>query len=536
MGSNGKVSRTLLTPLSYFDRSVRVFRDKTAVVHGDKRYTYRQFGERVNQLASALKASGLSYGDRVAFLCPNIPPMLEAHFGVPLAGGVLVSINTRLSWHEIEYILNHSGSRYLFVDTSLSGAVAPILHNLETVEQVVSIADEEAGESLEGESYETFLKKGAPTPQPVLVRDEDDTIAINYTSGTTGKPKGVMYTHRGAYLNALGESLHTQLTPSSVYLWTLPMFHCNGWCFTWGVTAVGGTHVCLRRFEPETAWHLVQREGVTNFNGAPILMNTLLNHPSRPRRLGKPLTCAVAGAPPSPTLIEHMHEIGAEVVHVYGLTETYGPYTVCEHQASWQDMWHDDRARLEARQGVQYIVADPVRVVNDDMTDVPADGETMGEVVMHGNNVMKGYYNDAESTEAAFRGGWFHSGDLAVMHPDGYIELRDRAKDCIITGGENVSSIEIEQAIYKHDAVMEVAVVGIPHERWGETPKAFVTLKSGQSLTEQELIDFCREQMAHFKCPTAVEFSELPKTSTGKIQKFVLRERAWAGREKLIQG
>ena len=361
-------------------------------------------------------------------------------------------------------------------------------------------------------------------------------ISINYTSGTTGKPKGVMYSHRGAYINALGEVVETTLTSEAVYLWTLPMFHCNGWCFPWGVTAAGGTHVCLRQVEPELVWSLVAEHGVTHFNGAPVILIALLNHPSRPEKLDRPLTVTTAGAPPSPTLIDQMETLGAKIIHVYGLTETYGPHTVCAAQPAWKNLSIGEQARLKARQGVAYTIADDVRVVDENMIDVAADGETMGEVLMRGNNVMIGYYQDLQATSDAFRGGWFHSGDLAVMHPDGYIELRDRNKDIIISGGENISSIEIEQTLYRHPAVLEVAVIAIPHNKWGETPKAFVTLKEGMEADAQELIAFCRDQTAHFKCPTAIEFTALPKTSTGKIQKFVLREKEWKGSEHRIKG
>jgi fatty-acyl-CoA synthase len=531
-----EVYRGHLTPLGFIERSAVVYRDKVAVVHGDHRYTYAEFGDRINRLASALRAAGLRKGERVAFLSPNTPPMLEAHFGVPLAGGVLVCVNTRLSAREIEYILNHSGSKFLFVDTELGGHIRPVLNNLTTVEHIIDIADVPGGEAVGSVEYEAFIGGGDPSPVSWLLDDEMDTISINYTSGTTGRPKGVMFCHRGAYLNAIATTVETSVTPNSVYLWTLPMFHCNGWCFTWGVTALGGTHVLLRKFDPEQAWRLVAREGVTHFNGAPVVLISMLNDPSRPKKLKNPLTVTTGGAPPSPTLIEHMEEIGARIIHIYGLTETYGPYTVCAPQPHWKDLFLDEKGTLMARQGVRFVMADGLRVVDEHMNDVPADGKTMGEVVMRGNLVMKGYYNEPEATAEAFRGGWFHSGDLAVMHPDCYIELRDRGKDVIISGGENISSIEVEQALYRHEAVLEVAVIGVPHEKWGETPKAFVTLKNGQAATEQELIAFCREQIAHYKCPTRIEFTLLPKTSTGKIQKYVLRDKEWAGHEKRIQG
>ena len=530
------VYKQFLTPLAFLERSARVYPDKIAVVYRDRRYTYREFEARVNRLASALRARGLQKGDRVAFLCCNLPAMLEAHFAVMLAGGVLVCINYRLSPQEVEYILDHSGSRFLFLDTEFTSCVRKSRDRLHALKEIVIIVDVEDGPLLEGEEFEAFLEHGSPDPVPWVIEDEDELISINYTSGTTGRPKGVMFTHRGAYLNAINEALEVGLGPKSNYLWTLPMFHCNGWCFTWAVTAVGGRHVCLRKFDPRAAWEHIREERITHLNGAPVVLIAMLNDPARPRVLHTPLTVTTAGAPPSPTLIEHMQELGAHVVHVYGLTETYGPTTVCAEQADWDGLWSDDVARLMARQGMEYIMSDRVRVVDEAMNDVPADGQTMGEVVMRGNFVMKGYYNDPEATEEAFRGGWFHSGDLAVQHPDGYIELRDRSKDVIISGGENISSIEIEQVLYRHDAVLEAAVIGVPHAKWGESPKAFVTLKNGNQLAEHDLIEFCREHIAHFKCPTSVEFCELPKTSTGKIQKFVLREREWSGHDKRIQG
>ncbi|MBF0278621.1 MAG: long-chain-fatty-acid--CoA ligase [SAR324 cluster bacterium] len=534
MPTASKVYRTSLTPLSFLERSAQVFPDKTAVIHGELRYNYRQFSERVNRLTSALKKRGLQTGDRVAYFCPNIPPMLEAHFGVLQAEAILVPINIRLSSKEVAFILNHSGSRFLFVDTELASVVEPVLSELETVEHIINIKDLPNFSSLAGDNYENFLESGSPDPCPLVLEDEEATICINYTSGTTGNPKGVMYTHRGAYLNSLGEELTSGFDVNTKYLWTLPMFHCNGWCCTWGVTGVGGTHVCLRKVDPGLVWKLIDQEGITHLNGAPVVLTSLMNSPQCPESLNIPITITTAGAPPSPTLIEQVRGIGAKVVHVYGLTETYGPHTVCVEQESWAKLEAKEQATRFARQGVSYLIADPVRVVDKNMNDVPADGQTLGEVTMRGNNVMKGYYNNPQKTAEAFEGGWFHSGDVGVMHPDGYIELKDRSKDVIITGGENVSSIEVEQVIYRNPAVLEVAVVGIPDEKWGETIKAFVCLKKGAQLSEQELIDFCREQIAHFKCPRSIEFGELPKTGTGKIQKFVLREKEWSGQKSRI--
>jgi fatty-acyl-CoA synthase len=521
-----KVNRTELTPVSFLVRSADVFPDKAAVVHGSRRYTYRQLAERVNRLASALRAVGLQKHDRVAFICPNIPPMLEAHYGVPAAGGILVAINTRLSSDEIGYILQHSGSKFLFVDAELEGLIKPLeLGDM----KVVRVDDTGAA----GDPYEDFLAGGSPEPVESWLESEDETISINYTSGTTGRPKGVMYSHRGTWVNAVGEITETGISFDAKYLWTLPMFHCNGWCFTWGVTAVGGTHVCLRRVESARIWEMIDREGITHYNGAPTVQIGVVNDP-KAHKLDRPVTVTVAGAPPSPTLLGKLKELGFRPVHVYGLTETYGPHTVCAWHEEWDALPGEEQARLAARQGQGYALFDLARVVDGNMNDVPRDGETLGEVVMAGNNVMKGYFEQPDATAEAFRGGWFHSGDIGVWHPDGYIELRDRKKDIIISGGENISTIEVEQCVARHQSVMECAVVAIPDDKWGERPKAFVTLKPGQSATEQDIIEFCKQHIAHFKAPAAVEFGDLPKTSTGKVQKFVLRDREWKGKTKRI--
>jgi len=530
-----EVYRSHLTPLRFLQRSASVFRQKPAVVHGDRSWTYPELAERVNRLASALVAAGIARGDRVAVLVPNIPPTLEGHFAVPLAGGILVAINTRLSAPEIEYILDHSGAKLLIVDAELAHLVEPALARLPALQLVVNVEDIPNGTRLPGPDYESFLASGSPESRDWPLVDEDETIAIDYTSGTTGRPKGVMYTHRGAYLNSLGELLETRMSSDSVYLWTLPMFHCNGWCYPWAVTAIGGTHVCLRKLEPEMVWSLVAQEGVTHFCAAPTVLIALVNHPSAPQEpLTRPLIISTAAAPPSPTIIGQVEALGAEIIHVYGLTEVYGPYTVCEWQPHWNLLPAAEQAQVKARQGVGYLIADDVRVVDDRMEDVPTDGETLGEVIMRGNNTMKGYYRDPEATERAFAGGWFHSGDLAVMHADGYIELRDRKKDIIISGGENISTIEVEQAVCAHPAVLEAAVVGVPDDYWGEVPKAFVAVKPGATVSEADLRDFCRDRLAGFKVPKTIAFGDLPKTSTGKVQKFVLREREWAGREKRI--
>jgi fatty-acyl-CoA synthase len=529
-GVESRVYRAELDPVGFLRRSAAVFPDRTAVVHGERRYPYRGLADRSWRLAAALRARGLERGDRVAVLAPNIPALLEAHFGVPAAGGVLVAINTRLGRGEIEYVLRHSGARILLVDHEL-------LHLVEGAEGLDVVRIDDTGDDTD--PYEslvasvTTVEGSDPALTVVTPLDEEETISINYTSGTTGLQKGVMYTYRGAYLNALGEILEVGLGPGAVYLWTLPMFHCNGWCFPWAVTAVAGTHVCLRKVDAGLIWELLEREGVTHFCGAPTVQIGLVNHPSA-RRLERPVTVAVAGAPPSPTLLAQMRALDLRPIHVYGLTETYGPHTVCARQPGWDALGDEEQARLLARQGVAYVIAEDVRIVDGRLDDVVPDAQTMGEVVMRGNNVMKGYFDDPDATAAAFAGGWFHSGDIGVMHPDGYVELRDRAKDVIISGGENISTIEVEQAIAAHDAVLECAVVAIPDDTWGERPKAFVTLKEGQELTSDELIEFCRARLARFKCPAAVEFCELPKTSTGKIQKYVLREREWAGRERRI--
>jgi fatty-acyl-CoA synthase len=524
-----EVYKSYLTPFRFLQRSAAIFRQKVAVIYGDKRYTYPEYAERIYRLAWALRAAGIQRGDRVAVLLPNIPEMLESHFGVPLSGGILVAINTRLKTDEIQYILEHSGASALIVDSELAPQVEPILSSLPALKTVVTVHDIDAGIHLPGPTYEEFLATGSPDEIDWPIEDEDQVISINYTSGTTGRPKGVMYTHRGVYLNALGELLETRMSSAGRYLWTLPMFHCNGWCYPWAVTGIGGTHVCLRRFDATEAWRLIGEHGVTHLCGAPTVLITMANCESAPTEpLEQELIVSVAAAPPSPAIIAQMESLGVEIVHVYGLTEVYGPYTVCEWQPHWNDLPIEERSRIKARQGVGYIIADDARVVDDNMVDVPADGETMGEVVMRGNNTMKGYFRDDEATEKAFRGGWFHSGDLGVMHPDGYVELKDRAKDIIISGGENISTIEIEQTIAAHPAVLEVAVIGIPDDYWGETPKAFVVVRPGSRVTESEIIEHVKSRLAGFKAPRVVEFGELPKTSTGKIQKFVLREREWA--------
>jgi len=522
----GKVFRSELNPVDFLHRAAYIYPDKTAVVSADQRYSYRHLAERSWRLANALRSAGLRKEDRVATLLFNSPAMLEAHFGVPAAGGILVAVNYRLSSAEIDYILGHSGARYLLLDSELEALTKPLELAGVTVIRCTGTGGPE-------DSYEQFLASALPSRPPSWLEHEEETISINYTSGTTGRPKGVQYTYRGAYLNALGEVIHAGMSADSVYLWTLPMFHCNGWCFPWAVTAVAGRHVTLRAMDPDLIWELIDGEGVTHYNGAPTVQLMILNHP-RAHRLDRPVTAMVAAAPPSPTLLGRMSELNLRVVHVYGLTETYGPITVSPEQEGWRELPAAQRARHLARQGQGYVSADLVRVVDEQMRDVVQDGQAMGEVVMRGNNVMSGYFRDEATTSKAFAGGWFHSGDLAVWHPDGTIELRDRGKDVIISGGENISSIEVEQAIAAHPAVLECAVIGIPHPHWGERPKAFVTLNEGATATPEEIIAFCRERLARYKCPDTIELGSLPKTSTGKVQKFVLRDREWAGHDKRI--
>ncbi len=506
--------KSALTPLDFLTRSAWAYRNRAAVVDGGRRFTYAELNERVHRQASALRALGVSPGDRVAVLAPNTAPALEAHFGVLMAGAILVMLNTRLQAGELTWILNHSEARVAIADPDLAPLIEGARGELPHLQHVIA-------------NYESFLAQGTfpavDLPQP----EEDGFIAINYTSGTTGFPKGVMYTHRGAYLNAVGEVMEHGLTSASVYLWTLPMFHCNGWCFPWAVTAAGARHVCLRHVDPRRMVELIRAEGVTHLCGAPVVVSTLTQYcAGNSIRFEGGLKMITAGAPPSPAVIRAVEGMGAELAHAYGLTETYGPHTICAWHPEWDALPGEERAQMRARQGVAYTTAgDSLRVADEQMRDVPADGQTMGEVLMRGNNVMLGYYKNPEATAEAFRGGWFHSGDLAVMHPDGYIELRDRKKDIVISGGENISSIEVEKVLYEHPAVMEAAVVAVPDEKWGEVPKAYIGLKPGQTVTAEELIAFCRARLAHFKCPKLVEFGALPRTVTGKIRKNELRAR-----------
>ena len=537
------VSDTALTPLSFLPRSARIFPAKTAVIYGRRRLSYAELEAETARVARALRASGIEPGDRVAYLMPNLPEMLIAHFAVPLAGGILVAMNTRLVAEEMAYILRHSGAKILVVDAALLSTAVAATKDLDTVTQLVVAEDSEtepSGADLAADprivTYAEFLGRAAGDPLPWSVTEEHTPISINYTSGTTGQPKGVIYTHRGAYLNSFAQIVHSRHDENSVYLWTLPMFHCNGWCTPWAITAIGATHVCLREVRGDAIWAQVREHGVTHLNAAPTVVTTILNAPEA-GQLERPVLITTAGAPPSPTTLLHMERMGFTIVHVYGLTETYGPISFCQYQPEWADLDAEQRAVLQARQGVSMIQADIIRVVDEEMADVPADSNTMGEIVMRGNTVMTGYYLDEDATAEAFRGGWFHSGDLGVMHPDGYIELRDRAKDIVISGGENISTIEVEQALMSHPAVLEVAVVGVPDEKWGERPKAYVVLRPGGNATPADLMAHVKTKIAGYKAPRDIDITvQLPKTPTGKIQKFLLRDAEWAGRMQRVKG
>ncbi|MAF32945.1 MAG: acyl--CoA ligase family protein [Desulfobacterales bacterium] len=524
-----KVYYDVFTPVNFIVRSAAVYGDKDAVVYKDRRYSYQEFFGRINCLASALLKIGIGKGDKVAFICPNTPPILEAHFAVPMIGSALVSINIRLSSQEILHIINHSDAKVLFVDNEFSEVVKPILNELTAVKTLINICDLSDEKPLNGMEYEEFLNTGSDNPVEISIEDEYEVASINYTSGTTGFPKGVMYHHRGAYLNALGEVMETGLNFRSVYLWTLPMFHCNGWCFPWAVTAVGGTHVCLRRVVAEEIFRLVETENVSHLCAAPTVLIGMSTYAEKNHvRLTSTLEVITAGAPPSPTIIQNMEAIGTNITHVYGLTEVYGPHSICAWQPKWDKLPVEEKAMKKSRQGVPHTIAMYMEVVDPkSMTPVPRDGKTMGEILMRGNNVMLGYYKDPDATAKAFEGGWFHSGDLAVVHPDGYVQIMDRQKDIIISGGENISSVEVENIIYRHPEVQEVAVIPTLDPKWGEVVKAFVVPKDGCRPSSEDIINFCRDNLAHFKAPKTIEFGELPKTATGKIQKAKLRDKEW---------
>ncbi|MGU3502356.1 AMP-binding protein [Mycobacterium sp. C31M] len=505
-----------LTPVRFLDRAAAVHGDRIAVIDGLRELTYRDLYDRCRRFAGALVADGLRPGDRVAVLSHNTLEMLEAHYAVPYAGGVLVPLNARLSAADIAYILEHSGAEALIATDTLIGVgrEASELAGGRRIEPVKVIAG--------SQRYEEYVASAAPVD--ASTNDEFAPLAINYTSGTTGKPKGVVYTHRGAYLQALAMAFHSGMDLNSSYLWTLPMFHCNGWCFTWAVTAVGATHVCLPKVEANAIWNAVDAHAITHMCAAPTVLSTVTSEPptTRPERA---VWVATGGAPPAPALLARARACGLAVTHLYGMTETYGPAVINEWKQEWDCAPDDERDRLNARQGVGNIVADPVRVVDEQGRDVPADGVSIGDIALRGNNVTPEYYRDPAATAAAVPDGWFRSGDLAVRHPDGYLEIRDRAKDVIISGGENISSVEIESAILEHPAVLEAAVVGMPHEHWGERPAAFIALRPGAAVTREELRAHLLDRVAKFKVPDRIEFTTLPKTATGKIQKFELKRQ-----------
>ena len=519
------------TPLGFVDWAAHTYPEKCAVVHGERTFTYREFRQRCLRLASALSRRGVGRGDTVAVMAPNSPPMLESHYGIPMTGAVLNALNFRLDAETIAFILDHGEAKVLITDREFSTVVREALNILGRNILVIDIDDPLAPEGdLLGEmDYERFLETGDPDFEWALPDDEWQAICLNYTSGTTGNPKGVVYHHRGAYQNAMGAVVVSGLNRSTVYLWTLPMFHCNGWCYTWAVTAVGGTHVCLRQVDPAQVFALTKDQGVTHLCGAPIVLNMLLHAPAEVKTVfDQTVEVFTGGAAPPSAVIAGMERLGFRVTHLYGLTETYGPATVCAWQDDWDDLDLEARSAKMARQGVRYptlfgqSIKDP-----ETMEDVPADGETMGELMVRSNTVMKGYLKNKTATEEAFRGGWYHTGDLGVLHADGYVEIKDRSKDVIISGGENISSLEIEETLYKHPDVMEAAVVARSDEKWGEVPCAFVTLKpDATDVDAANIITFCRDHMAHYKAPKSVVFGPLPKTSTGKIQKFALREQA----------
>ena len=517
-----------LTPLSFLERTASVYPDLPSVIHGRQRYTWGETYARCRRLASALAKRGIGVGDTVAVMLPNIPAMYEAHFGVPMAGAVLNTLNTRLDADAIGFMLEHGEAKLLITDKEFAPVIEQAIAGRKI--EVIDVEDPEftGGKRLGAKTYEELLAEGDANDSWRWPADEWEAISLNYTSGTTGNPKGVVYHHRGAYLNAVGNILVWGMPHHSVYLWTLPMFHCNGWCFPWTMAANAGTSVCLRRVEAGPIFDLIRKHKVTHYCGAPIVHQMLINAPDEMKRgIDHKVSALVAAAAPPASMIEGMQKMGFDITHVYGLTETYGPATVCAKHPQWDELPLGEQVRLNGRQGVRYTVEEGLTVMDPEtMKPVPADGETMGEIMFRGNITMKGYLKNPKATRDAFAGGWFHSGDLAVMHPDGYVKIKDRSKDIIISGGENISSLEVEDVLYRHPAVMAAAVVARPDDKWGETPCAFVELKPGAKVSQEELIEFCRGQMAKFKAPRAIVFGELPKTSTGKIQKFLLREKA----------
>jgi len=517
-----------LTPISFIRRTAEVYPTRDAIVYREFRQSWSKTYERCVRFASALGKCGIRTGDTVAVMAPNIPPLFEAHFGVPMSGAVLNALNTRLDAAGIAYILNHSKARLLIIDSSFTDLVNEALADIKEKPAVITILDE-YGPEFTGDcetDYESFIASGDPDFAWPMPDDEWDSVSVNYTSGTTGNPKGVVYHHRGAYLNAVGNNLAWAMPHHPVYLWTLPMFHCNGWCFPWSITAMAGTHVCLRNIEARAIYEALAAEQVTHLCGAPVVMSMMVNAAAEDKKsLPHRVKMMTAGAAPPSAILGKMDAAGFDVTHTYGLTEVYGPVVVCAWQDSWNDLPAGEQARLRARQGVRYQVQEEFTVVDPQtMQTVPADGETMGELAFRGNVVMKAYLNDEKATEQAFAGGYFHSGDLGVIHPDGYVEIKDRSKDIVISGGENISTIEVESTLYQHPAILEAAVVAQPDEHWGERPCAFITLHPDKQATEDEIISFCRDNLAHFKCPARVIFGDLPKTATGKIQKFKLRE------------
>ena len=522
-----------LSPLSFLARAAEVYPQRTAVIHGERRLTWAQTYQRCRRLASALAGLGIGTGDTVAVMAPNVPAMFEAHYGVPMTGAVLNTLNTRLDAEAIAFMLTHGEARVLITDREYSATIANALRQVERKLLVIDIDDPlAAGGELLGEAeYENFIAGGDPEFDWKLPEDEWDAIALSYTSGTTGNPKGVVTHHRGAYLNAISNIVTWAMPHFPVYLWTLPMFHCNGWCFPWTLAALAGTSVCLRRVEAVPIFDLIRRHKVSHFCGAPVVHNMLINAPAQLRAgIEHKVSAMVAGASPPQSVIEGMERMGVDLTHVYGLTEVYGPASVCAKHPEWEQLPPEQRAELNGRQGVRYVLQEGMDVLDPGtLKPVARDGQTMGEIFFRGNITMKGYLKNPKATEEAFEGGWFHTGDLAVMYPDGYARIKDRSKDIIISGGENISTIEVEDVLYRHPHVLEAAVVARPDEKWGEAPCAFVTLKNGApAVTEQDIIAFCRERMAGFKCPRKVVFGPLPKTSTGKIQKNVLRDKAKA--------